>query len=131
MGVFSQRIEVGSLDGERFESIVALVDTGASYTAVPRSLLERLGIRPHRRQTLRIAEAGRVEMEIGRAWIRVNGRTEMALVAFAREDALPVLGATTLQLLGLGVDSVHEELMEVDGYLLVSLKAEDLHGYTA
>jgi len=37
-------IEVGPMDQSRFERIEALVDTGATYTVVPRDVLERLGI---------------------------------------------------------------------------------------
>lgn len=120
MGVFKQQIEVGSPDGERFESIEALVDTGASYSALPSSLLRRLGITPHRRLSFMIAEAGRVEMDMGRAWIRVDGQMEMSLVGFARDDALPVLGAITLQNLSLAVDPVHEKLVPAVNYLLGS-----------
>ena len=33
MGVFRVPVEIGDLDGTRFERIEALVDTGASYTS--------------------------------------------------------------------------------------------------
>ncbi len=46
MGAFRVRREVGNPAGGRFESIEALVDTGATYTVLPPDLLERLGIRP-------------------------------------------------------------------------------------
>jgi aspartyl protease family protein len=118
LGVFKQRIEVGSPDEQRFETIEALVDTGASYSALPRSFLERLGIIPHRRMTFTIAEAGRVEMDIGRAWIRVDGQMEMSLVGFASDDALPVLGAFTLEALGLAVDPTRKILVPSEAYLL-------------
>ncbi|MFQ5880385.1 MAG: aspartyl protease family protein, partial [Dehalococcoidia bacterium] len=49
MGTFRVTIEVGDPQGERFEAVEALVDTGATYSVAPRSLLERLGVRPHRR----------------------------------------------------------------------------------
>ena len=37
MGVFSVAIEIGDPGGERYESIDAVVDTGATYTVVPAS----------------------------------------------------------------------------------------------
>jgi len=43
MGAFRVRIEVGDAKGERFEALEALVDTGATYTWIPRDILERLG----------------------------------------------------------------------------------------
>ena len=83
MGIFRQRIEVGPLDGSRFESVEALVDTGASYSHLPRSLLERLGIKPHERRRFMMADDRVVEMDVGRAWIRIGERMEPSIVAFA------------------------------------------------
>ena len=40
MGVFNVQIEIGNFDGTRFEWFDALVDTGATYTMLPRSTLE-------------------------------------------------------------------------------------------
>ena len=47
MGIFRVRIEVGDPQGSRFEDVDALVDTGASHSAAPASLLRRLGIEPY------------------------------------------------------------------------------------
>src|SRR2546426_10745643 len=41
--------------GERFEPIEALVGTGATYTWVPRDVLERLGVVPQEESALRAA----------------------------------------------------------------------------
>jgi aspartyl protease family protein len=46
MATFRVTIEIGPMDQSRFEQIEALVDTGATYTVVPRDVLERLGITP-------------------------------------------------------------------------------------
>ena len=45
----------------------ALVDTGSTFTAAPRELLERLGIRPARRQRFRIANGQVIENDVGEA----------------------------------------------------------------
>lgn len=121
MGVFRHQIEVGSPDRTRFEPVDAVVDTAASFTTLPRSLLERLGVPPHDPRGFLIAEGQRVELEVGRAWIRVDGQMEMAVVCFGRDDSLPLLGATTLQLLSLAVDPVHERLVPAENYLLVQV----------
>lgn len=47
MGVFAVPMDVGDLQGVRFERLQALVDTGASHTRMPRSVLERLGVVPY------------------------------------------------------------------------------------
>jgi hypothetical protein len=48
VGTFRVRIEVGDAPRERFVPIDALVDTGATYTVLPTSLLEELEIVPTR-----------------------------------------------------------------------------------
>lgn len=55
MGTFYWPMEVSSPDGSRWETVVALVDTGASHTLLPSSLLRRLGVVPHR-----IADGSRI-----------------------------------------------------------------------
>src|SRR5581483_9660977 len=43
-GHFRVAIHIGNRAGDRFEPIQALVDTGATYTWVPRDVLDRLGV---------------------------------------------------------------------------------------
>ena len=44
MGTFHWPLTVLSADGDREETVEALVDTGATYTSLPASLLSRLGV---------------------------------------------------------------------------------------
>lgn len=118
MGVFSVRVEVGDPRGERFEPVEALVDTGASYTSAPASLLSRLGLVPHERRPFLLADGRTVERDVGRTWLRIDGRTEMTLVVFGGEDTQPLLGAVTLEEFGLGIDPVKQRLISVPGYLM-------------
>ena len=68
------QIEIGDANGERWETVEALVDTGATYTTVPAPLLRRIGVTPHIRDVFTLADGRRVEYDIGRGWIRVSGR---------------------------------------------------------
>ena len=60
MGIFQVELEIGDPNGQRFESINAMVDTGASYTLIPAPLLRELGIAPHAERTLTLADGRRV-----------------------------------------------------------------------
>ena len=60
MGSFRVQIEIGDLAGGRFENLEALVDTGATYTWVPRDLLERLGVRPDEERPFVLADGRQV-----------------------------------------------------------------------
>ena len=55
MGTFSVQIEVGGPQGERWTSLDALVDTGASVVSAPASVLRDLNIVPVMRQAFRSA----------------------------------------------------------------------------
>ena len=109
LGTFSANIEIGDPDGMRFEVVNALVDTGASVTTLPSSLLEGLGVVPHTEFRFVLADGREIQRSVGRTWIRTEDRTEdrteITLVVFADEDVEPLLGAYSLQ--GLMLGSIH------------------------
>ena len=118
MGTFHYPIEIGDPQGQQFERIAALVDTGASYTTVPTSLLGRLGVPPGERRQFRLADDSVVERDTGITMVRLDGRVMPTVVVFAPEGAEPLLGAYTLEGFGLGVDPVGRRLMPVPGLLM-------------
>ncbi len=118
MGTFRVAIEIGDAAGERWESVEALVDTGATYTSVPAPLLRRIGVTPHARATFALADGRHVELDIGRSWIRVGGRAEITLLVFGEPDATPLLGAYALEGLRLAPDPVGRRLVPVPGLLM-------------
>ena len=118
MGTFSVMIQVGPVDGSREIQIPALVDTGATTTVAPRSILERMGVAPIDRQTFSYANGERVELDLAEVRARVDGRETTTWVIFGEDesgDAL--LGAYTLQGAFLGVDTRNERLIPVEGLL--------------
>lgn len=117
MGTFSVTIQLSNMDGQRRETVEALVNTGSSYTFLPRSTLERLGIAVTGQRPFRYANDERVFYDIGRALIRVDDYEEVTLVVFGEPDVMPLLGAHALESLGLGVDPVNQRLVPVDAML--------------
>ena len=113
MGTFRVRIDVGDLQGTRYEAVDALVDTGASHTAAPASFLRRLGIEPYQKGSFQLADGRLVELDIGHTWVRVDGEQAITQVVFAEEGTQPLLGAVTLEQLGLGIDPIRRRLMPV------------------
>ena len=118
MGTFSTDIEIGSPDGSVFETFSALVDTGASITALPGSALRRLGVTLHRQLTFGLADGREIQRDVGQTWIRVEGQSAITFVVFGDEEVEPLLGAYSLQGLMLGVDSPNEQLVNVPKLLL-------------
>ena len=118
MGTFHVEVEVGDPEGHRYEVVEALVDTGATYTSVPRSILDALGVEPHERAWFRLANGQHIEREIGRTWVRVGGRAEFTLVVFADPGSPVLLGAYALEGLRLAPDPVNRCLVPVPGLLM-------------
>ena len=96
MGTFRVTIELGDQAGSRYREVSALVDTGASYTQVPASILQELGVTPLERRPFRLANGTEVERDIGQTWVRLEGQTQMTVVVFDEEHAEPKLGRVTL-----------------------------------
>ena len=117
MGEFFWPIGVWSADGERMETVEALVDTGASYSMFPQSMLERLGIIPIGQRGFEQADGSIILRDIGRAMLRINGDEDVQRVIFGEDNTEPLIGAGTLQGFLLLVDSVAEELVPRNGRL--------------
>ena len=123
MGVFTVRVEIGDPNGGRFQAVEALVDTGASYTALPASLLRDLGVAPAEQRPFILADGRQVQLDMGQTWLRFDGRARVTPVVFADEGTRPLLGAVTLEEFGLGIDPVAQKLIPVPGYLMSSESA--------
>src|SRR3989337_3210085 len=97
MGSFRVKIEIGDPKGERFEALEALVDTGATYTWVPRSVLERLGHAPEEEREFILADGRRVLYGAKRIVVRVDGRPHPTPVVFGDEGTEPHPGVGNLE----------------------------------
>src|SRR3990170_2990948 len=113
MGTFRERIEIAASEQGPFEAVEALVDSGATYTSVPASLLERLGVPAIDTETFIMADGTRHERKVGEAVVRVDGRTRTTMVIFGDEDSLPLMGAITLEAFSLAVDMRNRRLVRV------------------
>ena len=122
MGTFSTPISIGSPDGRRWESLDALVDTGASIASVPASVLRGLGVEPLRTERFTFAQGETCEMEIGQTWIRIGDREVVTLVLFNGEGTTPLLGAHALEGVFMGVDPVGKHLIPVGGWMALSAR---------
>ena len=86
-----------------------LVDTGSMYSFVTPELAEQLGVQFTASTTIITGNSARIQVPLAFAYMRVLDR-ENAIVLGALDVPEPVLGALTLQILGLKVDPVNEIL---------------------
>lgn len=118
MGAFYQRIAIAATLSGPFEDLDALVDTGATYTQVPRPILERLGIQATHRGEFETADGRIIEREMAEVPLRLDGQMHYALVVFGDPGSTPLLGVVTLEIFRLGVDPVRQRLIPVRGLLM-------------
>lgn len=117
MGTFSVTLHVAGEARARPVAVDALVDTGASYTMLPARLLAELGVASSGRRLFVLANGDRVTRDVGQTWVRVDGHEVMTVVVFGDDAAPALLGAVTLEEMGLGVDPLARRLIEVPGLL--------------
>ena len=117
MGTFTVAIQVGDLAGQQFIEMKALVDTGSTYTVLPREVLDQLGIEQEGQRSFELGDDRVVEYPIGYARLRLEGDQTIVLVVFGAEGIDPLLGATALEHLSLAVDPIHQRLVPVTALL--------------
>ena len=115
MGLFHVK---GHLTGPtaRVEEVEFLVDTGATLTVVPRSLAERLELKPARSQRVVIAGGQRDVWPVAEVRLALNS-DEITTPCFIAPDGPPLLGAVALESLFLAVDPIAKRLIPVDGFV--------------
>jgi clan AA aspartic protease len=86
-----------------------LVDSGAVYSVVPKNILKRLGIKPTSFQEFILANGEVVKRRVGNAYFEYEGKTRAAPVVFG-DKGIFLLGATTIEALGMILDPIRREL---------------------
>jgi len=117
MGHFHVSIQVGHRAGERFEPIEALVDTGATYTWIPRDVLGRLGVVAEEEWPFVLADGREVWYTVAWVQIKIGARVQPTIVVFGAPGSEPILGVVTLQEFLLAADPVRRRLIPVPGLL--------------
>ncbi len=99
------------------EEIRVLVDTGATLSVLPASLLEGLGIR--RLDSQRFRSSGNVvTRDVGTVTMYYDGSSGGITAAFGEEDDPPIMGVTALLTMGLEVDPEAGRLKHVEILML-------------
>jgi clan AA aspartic protease len=111
MGLTFLEIEVGNpAKPEIREKLEFLIDSGAIYSVVPAVILDKLGIKPLAEQEFRLANGTKIIRKKGGAVFKYAERVGVADVIFGEEGDSTLLGAFTLEALGLTLDPLRREL---------------------
>jgi len=82
-------------------TIEFLVDSGAVYTLLPEKDWKAIGLRPKRRMTFTLADGTKVERGISECHISLPQGEGHTPVILGEADDEPLLGAVTLEIMGL------------------------------
>jgi clan AA aspartic protease len=122
MGINSLEVEVGNPANPGVtEKLEFLVDSGAIYSVVPTPILERLGIKPLSDQEFRSADGTKIVRKKGIALFKYKDKIGGADVIFGEDGDSVLLGAFTLEALGLALDPLRRELKPLPMILAKSL----------
>jgi len=115
MGVTVLSIDIASLTNpEVTERLEFIVDSGAVYSVVPAHVLERLGILPLKQDRFRLANGTYIVRRRGAAVFRFGEFVGGADVIFGEPGDATLLGALTLESIGLLLDPIRRELRPMD-----------------
>ncbi len=122
VGLFKSKLAVWNpATPSRVEELELLVDTGASYSWFLRERLETLGIRPTGKMQFRTIDGRILEREVAPVFVRTNGHVGGDTIVMAESGDAEVLGAHTLESLGLAADPVQKKLIPTVGMALIGL----------
>lgn len=111
VGTFSADFILWNADQTVSRSLNGLVDTGASYTMVPASILEELGIEREDTETFNLADGSRRDYDLGFARMELDGKRRRVAVIFGPENAGVLLGALALEMFALAADAKYRRLI--------------------
>ncbi len=113
-------IEIGDPLRERWATMDALVDTGATITSMSGSIRRKLGVEPVDKQRYRFAQGEVRTMPIGYTWLRFPGEEILTQVLFIGDNSSALVGALALEGDYMGVNPVEQTLVPVDGLMMAT-----------
>jgi aspartyl protease family protein len=110
-------VVIGNPFTGRSVSTRALVDTGATYSVVPRRVFEELKLPVIGRRSV-VTARGSVELDECLGVVEVMGRRAYTHILVSEEVDTPLIGTVTLETLGFEVDPLTGKLKEAKIFLL-------------
>jgi predicted aspartyl protease len=112
VGTFKTKLRVWNpAQPEKVYEPEVWVDTGAAFSWISRSQLERLGIAPLRRIPFQTIEGRILERDVAAVFIGTDGYIGPDVVVMAEPDDTEVMGAHSIEGLGLAADPVQKKLV--------------------
>src|SRR3989304_609943 len=114
MGTFQVEVTVKNLQAPtRSRTLSVLVDTGATYTTLPRDVVEALGCQPIGKRRVLLANGREEEWPVSAVLLALEGQEGPTFCLIGPNGGPSLLGAVTLEEFALGVDPVAKRLVPV------------------
>jgi predicted aspartyl protease len=124
MGMFKAKLKVWNpAQPERKQELELWVDTGAFYSWISRERLQALGIQPTGRREFRTIEGRVIEREMAPVFVSTDGQVGADNVVLAEPGDMEVMGAFTLESLGVSADVVQKKLVPIEIMLALTAKS--------
>ena len=121
MGTFRVEATFGSIhDRDRTASVSLLVDTGATWTTLPRETIDALGASPISERRVRLANGREETWPLTVLLVTLEGAELPTICLIGPRGGPALLGAVTLEEFALSADPVGRRLVPVSGYLMSS-----------
>jgi len=109
MGETRARLKIYGPDAKAIE-LEALADSGATFTKVPKEMADSLGLRVRYETEVELADGRRVKRGLALVEVELEGVRRPILVAIGKEGERPLIGYTTLEVLGFKVNPITGKL---------------------
>lgn len=125
MGETRTRLKVYGLNGKVAE-LEALVDTGATFTKIPETVARGLELEAKYEKEVELADGRRVKRGLALAEVEIEEVKRPVLIAIGGEQEKPLIGYTTLEVLGFRVNPITGKLERTIAieYLVSSRESE-------
>ena len=111
MGITTLKLQVANpAYPGKTETLEFIVDSGAVYSVVPASVLRRLKIKAAAKEEFTLADGSTIVRRKGGAMFKHEKKVGFADVIFGENDDATLLGALTLEALGLALDPLKRQL---------------------
>ena len=111
VGTFRVDFTISNPSAGQSRQLNGLVETGASYTIIPASILEDMGVEPARLVRVRYADGSLQELRLGEVRMELEGMTSTVQVLFGSSRDTYLLGAMSLEAFALAADATNRRLI--------------------
>ena len=93
----------GHVKGPRGKStsVKLLIDSGVTYTLLPKAVWKRIGLKPKRKMSFTLADGSPIDREVSEVYLKLTQGEAHTPVILGKEDDQALLGVVTLEILGL------------------------------